>query len=211
MLDTIFDLLRTWTDTNLKSFQIQLNQFCQVYGDPFVYEEKQKKWYSLNYGEEDVRRMLKEFMLTKMIPQLLKDGDGKMLYIQDPMRAAVIMLHVWRQQQFKLDNAELYRLCDALSLPIRDQDDFLQYWTEFSQDVAFFKNLPVMLVHLIRTVKTTGMHRWILVLPLLHLLKGNIKPFEIPTYGNAKYGLSWAGLQGLDIGTSTVYMNSQER
>lgn len=54
MLESIFDLLRIWTDTNLRSFLIQLNQFCQVYGDPFVYEEKQKKWHSLNYGEEDV-------------------------------------------------------------------------------------------------------------------------------------------------------------
>lgn len=54
MLESIFDLLRSWTDTNLTSFLIQLNQFCQVYGEPFVYEEKQKKWGSLNYGEEDV-------------------------------------------------------------------------------------------------------------------------------------------------------------
>ncbi len=54
MLQTIFDILRTWTDVNLRSFLIQLNQFCQVYGEPFVYEEKQKRWHSLNYGEDDV-------------------------------------------------------------------------------------------------------------------------------------------------------------
>lgn len=54
MLETIFDLLRSWTKTNLRSFMIQLNQFMQVYGEPFVYEEKEKKWYSLQYGEDDV-------------------------------------------------------------------------------------------------------------------------------------------------------------
>lgn len=54
MLETIFDLLRSWTETNLRSFMIQLNQFMQVYGEPFVYEEKEKKWYSLQYGEDDV-------------------------------------------------------------------------------------------------------------------------------------------------------------
>lgn len=54
MLETIFDLLRSWTDVNLRSFWIQLNQFFEVYGDPFVYEEKQKKWYSLRYGKDDV-------------------------------------------------------------------------------------------------------------------------------------------------------------
>lgn len=54
MLESIFDLLRSWTDVNLKSFVIQLDQFFHVYGEPFVYEERQKKWYSLDYGKDDV-------------------------------------------------------------------------------------------------------------------------------------------------------------
>ncbi|XP_010769191.1 E3 ubiquitin-protein ligase rnf213-alpha [Notothenia coriiceps] len=211
MLESIFDLLRSWTDTNLRSFLIQLNQFCQVYGEPFVFEERQKKWYSLNYGEEEVRKMLKEFMLTKVIP-LRKDGGGEMLYTQDPMRAAVIMLCVWRQHQFRLEHGELNQLCNMLRLPKRDKEEFLSYWEEFSQDVAIInKNLTDMLVYLIKTVKTARMPRWILVLPLFHLLKGNTKPFEVPTSGNSKYGVAWAGLQGLEIGTPAAYMNSEDR
>lgn len=54
MLESIFDLLTRWTVTNLKSFLIQLSQFIHVYGDPFVYEEREKKWTSLKYGKEDV-------------------------------------------------------------------------------------------------------------------------------------------------------------
>lgn len=54
MLENIFDLLKSWSDANLKSFQIQLNQFFQVYGNPFVFEEKGKKWYSLQFEEDDV-------------------------------------------------------------------------------------------------------------------------------------------------------------
>ncbi|XP_042247797.1 E3 ubiquitin-protein ligase rnf213-alpha [Thunnus maccoyii] len=212
MLETIFDLLRSWTDTNLKSFLTQLNQFFQTYGEPFVYEERHKKWDALNYGKDDVRRMLKQFMLTNVIPQLSKDGDGKSLYIQDPMRAGVIMLRVWVQHGIRMDDAELYRLCTTLCLPKKNKDDFLQYWKDFSLDVAILKNLPENLVSLIKAVKTTGMTRWILVLPLLHLLKGTIKPFEVPRSENLKYGLPWAGLQGLDVGTSSYYtMNSQNK
>uniref|UniRef100_A0A8C2ZVG6 RING-type E3 ubiquitin transferase n=1 Tax=Cyclopterus lumpus TaxID=8103 RepID=A0A8C2ZVG6_CYCLU len=66
MLESIFDHLRSWTDTNLTSFLIQLNQFCQVYGEPFVYEEKQKKWGSLNYGEEDNKSEGKVFEKYKV-------------------------------------------------------------------------------------------------------------------------------------------------
>lgn len=54
MLETIFDLLRSWNDLNLKNFLIQLKQFHQVYGNPYVYEEKHEKWFSLNYDEKDV-------------------------------------------------------------------------------------------------------------------------------------------------------------
>uniref|UniRef100_A0A3Q2E155 RING-type E3 ubiquitin transferase n=1 Tax=Cyprinodon variegatus TaxID=28743 RepID=A0A3Q2E155_CYPVA len=195
MLQSIFDLLMTWSETNLKSFQMQLNQFFQVYANPFVFEEKQKKWYSLQFGEEDVRRILKEFMLTYVIPQL-RDGDGESPYVQDPMKAALIMLHVWRSYGVKLENPELHRLCNALCLPKLEKDDFLQYWSDFSQDVS--------------AIKRVTMPRWIMVLPLLHLLKGTVKPFQLKTSANLKYSLQWAGLEGLDIGNQ-IYINSQDR
>ncbi|XP_040919421.1 E3 ubiquitin-protein ligase rnf213-alpha isoform X2 [Toxotes jaculatrix] len=211
MLETIFDILRSWSDTNLRSFQIQLNQFFQVYGEPFVYEETQKKWYSLNYGKDDVRKMLKEFMLTNIIPQLLRDGDGKMPYIQDRLRAAVIVLCVCKQYVIVLPDAELRRLCTALCLPKLNKEDFLQYWADFSKDASVLKNLPENLVSLIKAVKSAGMPQWILALPLLHLVRGTTKPFQVPSSGNLKYGPSWAGLQGLEIGASTSYINSQQK
>lgn len=55
MLETIFEHLRGWTDITLKSFWIQLKQFFEVYAEPFVFEEKGKRWGSLNYGKDDVR------------------------------------------------------------------------------------------------------------------------------------------------------------
>lgn len=58
MLESIFDLLRSWTDINFKSFLNQLNQFYQIYGNPFVYEETHKKWYSLDYDEKDVSEIV---------------------------------------------------------------------------------------------------------------------------------------------------------
>ncbi|XP_034566958.1 E3 ubiquitin-protein ligase rnf213-alpha [Notolabrus celidotus] len=210
MLETIFDLLRSWTVANLKSFLIQLNQFFQVYSEPFVYEDRQKRWLSLDFGKDEVREMLKDFMLENVIPQVSKEGDQKMLYMQDPMRAAVIMLCVHTQYDIRLKDAELHGLCTALCLPNMHKEDFLRYWEDFSQDIPFLKNLAENLVSLIKAVRNVGMPRWILVLPLLHLLKGNSKPFEAPNSGNSKNGLSWAGLQGLEIYSST-YMNSQNR
>ncbi|XP_068434126.1 E3 ubiquitin-protein ligase rnf213-alpha isoform X2 [Clinocottus analis] len=70
-------------------------------------------------------------------------------------------------------------------------------------------SLPELLVNLITSVKTEKMPKWILVLPLLHLLKGPIKPFEAATFGNSGI-ISWAGLRDLGI-TSSTHMSSQDR
>lgn len=82
--------------------------------------------------------MLKEFMLKNVIPQL-QDRDGRSQYIQDPLRAAVIMLCVYRQHGFRLADAESNQLCNALCLPDLEQGQFLHYWTAFSRDVALLK------------------------------------------------------------------------
>ena len=78
-------------------------------------------------------------MLKNLIPQLLSNGDGKMPYIQDPMRAAVIMLCVCKQHCIKLNESELHRLCIALCLPKQPRDAFLQYWADFSRDISILK------------------------------------------------------------------------
>lgn len=81
-------------------------------------------------------------MLADVIPQLLKDGDRKSRYIQDPLRAAAVMVYVWRQYRIRLENSELHQLCTALCLPKLEKDNFLQYWAEFSRDVSILRYLP---------------------------------------------------------------------
>lgn len=50
------------------------------------------------------------------------------------------------------------------------------------------------------TVKSDRMTRWIVVIPLWHLLKGTAKPFEpVPLVGSSRNEQSWAGLQGLKL------------
>ncbi|XP_061741549.1 E3 ubiquitin-protein ligase rnf213-alpha-like isoform X1 [Nerophis ophidion] len=209
MLGRIFELLSDWTDINVSSFLLQLNQFFQVYSNPYVYEVKQHKWSSLNYGEDEVKEMMKEFMLTQMTPQLLKDENAESVYIKDPLRAAVIVLYVCRTYTIKLDSTALLCLCSALCLPKLNRNDFLQYWEKISQDIAVLKGLPSHLLSLINTVKHNGDPNWILVLPLFHLIKGSTKPFETLTSSSSEFDLSMAGLQG--VWDQGYKMNSHDK
>ncbi|XP_066499023.1 E3 ubiquitin-protein ligase rnf213-alpha [Hoplias malabaricus] len=205
MLQTIFDLLRSWSNINLKSFISQLRQFHQIYGNPFVFEDTHKKWYSLDYSEKDVSNLLKNFMLESVIPELQKDCPGKSAYFKEPLKAAIIMLYVWKQYKLKLEKGELARLCTALCLPKWPKDEFLPFWADIQESFSFLKNLPDMLLELMNHVSYEGMTRWVVVIPLLHLLKGIVKPFEpISHTVEVRNEQTWAGLQGLKS-TSSLY------
>uniref|UniRef100_A0A8C7KKT6 RING-type E3 ubiquitin transferase n=1 Tax=Oncorhynchus kisutch TaxID=8019 RepID=A0A8C7KKT6_ONCKI len=53
MLEGIFDLLRTWTEVNVRSFFSQLQQFFTTYSYPCVYDGGKTPW-QLSFGEEQV-------------------------------------------------------------------------------------------------------------------------------------------------------------
>lgn len=84
-----------------------------------------------------VKKMLKECMLDELLPQLVRTGEGKMVYTDDPMKAAVIMLSVCKEYDIKLSNSEYFQLCTQLCLPNRKKEEFTKYWMNFLQEVAF--------------------------------------------------------------------------
>ncbi|XP_043106269.1 E3 ubiquitin-protein ligase rnf213-alpha-like isoform X2 [Puntigrus tetrazona] len=211
MLETIFDLLRNWSKINLNNFLSQLRQFYEVYGNPFVFEKTQMKWYSLKYDEKDVSNLVKQFMLQQVTPELQKDNKESSTFIKEPLKAALIMVYVWKQYHLDLDNGTLSRLCTALCLPKLPKDEFLSFWTDIIKSFSTIKNLSEMVETLILKVRAANMIRWVIVIPLLHLLKGTSKPFE-PLFikVNPQFEQNWAGLQGLKSANITS-IGSQDR
>ncbi|KAL1277475.1 hypothetical protein QQF64_024148 [Cirrhinus molitorella] len=212
MLESIFDLLRSWSKINLSNFFSQLRQFYGVYGNPFVFEKTHTKWTSLDYSEKDVRKLLKQFMLEQVTPELQKDDEEKSKFIKEPLKAGLIMLYVWQQYNLELDKGTLSRLCTALCLPKLPKDKFLSFWTDITESFSVIKNLSDMVKELINKVKAEDMPKWIIAIPLLHLLKGTSKPFEpVATKVYSQYELSWAGLQGIKSANQITPTRNQDR
>ncbi|XP_019896923.2 E3 ubiquitin-protein ligase rnf213-alpha isoform X2 [Esox lucius] len=193
MLQTIFELLHSWNDYQLNSFMKQLVQFNQTYGKTLLNEGKNKKKTKQMNGptNEHIQKLLKHFMLESVVPQLLKEGNDKSAVIQDPVKAAVIMMLVCKQHSIQLDQAEVAGLCKALCLPNLPRDEFLQYWMEFTQPIESLRNLPDLLVSLMGIAKEER----ILVIPMLDLLNGSSKPFEPVPFTVKARNTSWAGLR----------------
>ncbi|KAM9519265.1 E3 ubiquitin-protein ligase rnf213-alpha-like [Salvelinus alpinus] len=205
MLQTIFELLHSWNDIQLNCFMKRLIQFEQIYRKRSLYAGTNKNMKKQETNK-DVQKLLKQFILESVLPQLVKKGEGKSPTIQDQMKAAVIVLYMCKHYEIQLDKAEIAGLCFALCLPNLPKDEFLQYWTDFTQPVVLLKKLPELLEKLIDIAKEEG----ILVIPMLHLLKGSSKPFEPIPVTITPSCKTWAGLQNTWAGLQKVTNTSKD-
>lgn len=79
-------------------------------------------------------------MVEHVIPELQKDGASKKSeYIEQPLKAAAIMLYLWKQYDLKLEWGELNRLCSALCLPNLPKTEFLPFWTNIQESFSYLK------------------------------------------------------------------------
>lgn len=86
-----------------------------------------------------VSKLLKQFMLQHVTPELQKDSKERSTFIKEPLKAALIMLYVWKQYHLDLDNGTLSRLCTALCLPKLPKDEFLSFWTDIMESFSAIK------------------------------------------------------------------------
>ncbi|RXN10462.1 E3 ubiquitin-protein ligase RNF213-alpha-like protein [Labeo rohita] len=178
------------------------------YDDIICPEPEQKNVF--NRVIDYVKELLKEFMLKRVTPELLKDHKEKNAFIMEPLNAAFITLYVWRRYKLDLDRETVSRLCTALCLPKLPEEEFMSFWTDMTESISVINNwIPSsgrltpsadMVESLINRMKAEKMTEWIILIPLLHLLKGTSKPFQ-PVFNkiNSQSEQSWAGLQGLDL------------
>ncbi|XP_042164105.1 E3 ubiquitin-protein ligase rnf213-alpha-like [Oncorhynchus tshawytscha] len=207
MLEGIFDLLRTWTEVNVRSFFSQLQQFFTTYSYPCVYDGGKTPW-QLSFGEEQVRKLMKDFMEENLDPQSQKGREKHEVFLSDPLKAGIIILIVYNKYRLKEDNgSQLSHLCQLLCLPKKPRDDFLAYWTDFTQGLPKHISVAEEVKSLCNVAREGSVVSWILVIPLLHLLRGDSKPFEpVPPTMDPPFA-TWAGLK--EIRTKDSYRDTR--
>ncbi|KAJ8283188.1 hypothetical protein COCON_G00020380 [Conger conger] len=204
MLGTIFNLLRGWSAVNVTKFFIQLRQFFVVYSTSLIFEDMPTVWESLGFGQAQVQGLLKEFLLKNFVPVAQKDGGGGEPFLRDPLKAGLITMLVWREHLELTGTEQLSVLCGLLCLPQKPREELCVYWRDLAsgfQDPQgpWLVNTLELFCGLASKAKLV---KWILVLPLLHLLRGDCRPFDqIPASPPAatRGPKAWAGLGDISL------------
>ncbi|XP_054875809.1 E3 ubiquitin-protein ligase rnf213-alpha-like [Poeciliopsis prolifica] len=165
MLKIIFDLLTTWNKQNVENFFLLLQQFIYEYSFPSLHDGNMRPW-ELSYGADQVKNMLRDF-LNKLIKEPLFH----------PLHTGVVALLVSNMhlQGFMADQCST--LCDLLCLPNMPQHHFKSFWKDFGNPLADKSSIADVVQRFCDHARQYTA-KWVLIIPLIHLLKGESEPFQ---------------------------------
>ncbi|XP_042369471.1 E3 ubiquitin-protein ligase rnf213-alpha [Plectropomus leopardus] len=192
MLNIIFDLLTSWNEPNVENFFLLLQQFFYTYSYPVLHDGMKRPW-GLPYGEEQVKKLLKCVLEERVNPKPRKQKEPTKFLI--PLYAGVVSLLI-HNKYLENDMADqLSNLCDLLCLQKQPQQPFLSFWKGFASSLPDKKSVADVVEILCNKARQCHNEKWVLVIPLIHLLREESKPFEpVPAEINPQFE-SWSGLR----------------
>ncbi|CAI5684999.1 unnamed protein product [Oreochromis niloticus] len=195
MLKIIFDLLTTWNEQNVENFFLLLQQFIHTYTCPLLHDGMEKRW-GLPYGSEQIKNLLKKFLEEIIGLRARKKGETVQSLLPN-LHAGIIGLLVCNKYLKDSMRDKLSILCSLLCLPEVAQDKFAIFWENFANPLTDKKSVADALENLCHTAITHHIEKWVLIIPLIHLLRAESKPFEpVTPVLNPQYE-SWRGLRGI--------------
>ncbi|XP_071342169.1 E3 ubiquitin-protein ligase rnf213-alpha-like isoform X2 [Trachinotus anak] len=193
MLKIIFDLLTTWNEPNVDNFFFLLQQFFYAYSYPLLHDGMKRPW-GLPYGKEEVKTLLKYFLEENINPEPSM-WKGKTESLLPPLHAGLVCLLVYNKYLKERMTDQLSSLCKLLCLPKKPQHHFISFWKDFVRPLADTKSIADAAEMLCNNARHYNKKEWILVIPLIHLLREESKPFEpVPPVLNPQFE-SWTGLK----------------
>uniref|UniRef100_A0A3B4ULA5 Zinc-ribbon domain-containing protein n=1 Tax=Seriola dumerili TaxID=41447 RepID=A0A3B4ULA5_SERDU len=194
MLKIIFDLLTTWNEQNVENFFFLLRLFCYAYSQPLLHDGMKRPW-GLPYGKEQVKTLLKCFLEENINPEP-SSWKGRTESFLPPLHAGVVGLLVYNKYLKESMTDQLSSLCDLLRLPRKPQHHFISFWEDFVKPLPDKESLADAVEMLCSHARHHNIEKWVLVIPLIHLLRGESKPFEpVPLVLNPQFD-SWTGFKG---------------
>uniref|UniRef100_A0A452ISC9 RING-type E3 ubiquitin transferase n=1 Tax=Gopherus agassizii TaxID=38772 RepID=A0A452ISC9_9SAUR len=188
MLETIFSILTTWTDINMKNFLSQLHQFYMVTVKPMVYENEPKEWALLEFGEKQVKELLVKYLRKVARPFLDQNSANappKDVTVKSRLGLGLISVILGERYALPTNKEDLSRVCSLLCLEQKPQEVLLH-------EINHNKE-----VHLCQRCIDEQVDQWVCVLPVLHLVTASFHLDEgMRVQSHLESEEIWAGLEG---------------
>ncbi|MGH0136482.1 UNVERIFIED_CONTAM: hypothetical protein FKN15_010117 [Acipenser sinensis] len=139
ILQSIFDLLSQWNEANVKNFFYQLCIFYKTYQEPWIHENTGKRWMSLQFGESEVKSLLKEAMVELVAPHLKKENQSGKVLMENPLKAAALVVVLWQLYGIAMHEGEMYTLCTLLCLPPLPKEKLIEFCRDFKETFSGIK------------------------------------------------------------------------
>uniref|UniRef100_A0A674JMV9 RING-type E3 ubiquitin transferase n=1 Tax=Terrapene triunguis TaxID=2587831 RepID=A0A674JMV9_9SAUR len=201
MLETIFSILTTWTDINMKNFLNQLHQFYIVTRKPMVYESEPIQWTSLEFGEKQVRELLVNYLRKVAQPFLdhnSANAPPKDVSVKSRLGLGLISVILGECYALPTYKEDLSRVCSLLCLEQKPKEVLFR---EMNHNKAVFSVVSCMkqyLSHLCQRCIDEEVDQWVCVLPVLHFFTASFDLDEgMMVDSHLESEEIWAGLEGL--------------
>uniref|UniRef100_UPI00398E3990 E3 ubiquitin-protein ligase rnf213-alpha-like isoform X1 n=2 Tax=Pristiophorus japonicus TaxID=55135 RepID=UPI00398E3990 len=208
---TMFDILSTWNEKNLKCFLNQLQQFFEVYKRPMVFEEQPVHWTSLHFGEKQVKSLLYKVLKQRAKLQI---SETETTSVESRLRTGVLLLYLADHYKLEIQKPDLNTICDLLCVQQKSANALTKDYEALKESFHFGKIIEGLLLQMMFRCIEEEIIKWVQVIPVFHLFaifSNPASPDLMDTNFNSED--CWAGLDGLPIITfreKNQYRNKRE-
>ncbi|XP_055509816.1 E3 ubiquitin-protein ligase rnf213-alpha isoform X2 [Leucoraja erinacea] len=205
MMDSIFEILTTWNEKNLKNFLRQLQQFNEVYKNPMVFEGRPVTWFSLSFGMKDVQVILKDALKKMARHPNNQVSETKTHDVQSRLRTGILILVLSDLYGLEWSNYELAEVCEFFSVQLLA--NITVEFKTLKESFYFEQRIPTILKQMMVRCIDNKIIGWVQVIPVLHLFVFSSNIASPVFLDNSQTEERWAGLDGLPFITFRQNIN----
>ncbi|XP_041073204.1 E3 ubiquitin-protein ligase rnf213-alpha-like [Carcharodon carcharias] len=200
LMESMFSILSTWNERNLKSFLSQLQQFFDVYKRPMVFEGRPVHWFALSIGEKEVKDLLYKVLKERAKCPDNEASEVKTISVKNRLQTGVLFLYLADTYGLKTQESDLNIVCDLLCLQQKAANTLTEEFEALKESFHFGENIKTLLLQMMIRCIDEKIIKWVQVIPVFHLFGVSPNP-AIPDLLDTSFKSedSWAGLDGLPI------------
>ncbi|XP_067860096.1 E3 ubiquitin-protein ligase rnf213-alpha isoform X2 [Heptranchias perlo] len=201
LVQSMFNILSTWNERNLKCFLSQLRQFFEVYKRPMVIDGRiPVHWNALLFGEKEVKSLLYKVLKERAKSQNNQASKTETTSVISRLRTGVLLLYLADVYDLEIRRHDLFSVCDLLCVQQKSTNTLTKEFKTLKESFHFGNSIAALLWQMMVRCIDEDIIKWVQVIPVFHLFILSSNPASTDLLDTSfKSEDSWAELEGLPI------------